>query len=316
MKGAWSCLLAAVATAPLVLGQDNTPANSDRSSAASTAASTAESSAESSQASSTATASSSGAASSGSSDTSSASESSSTSSGSSEAQPTVVISDQSDPSPKRGLCYVNPTVQSDNNFWSAPGSDLTWYYNYGASPTSFYQDSKMEFVPMLWGAPGNPESDMTFYNTVANLIESGQNITAILGFNEPDGCDGGGACVDAGVAATVWKKQVEPLKKKYPQIRVGAPAVTGSPRGVTWLANWQSNCASLSQNSTPCVMDFMPIHWYGDFSGLASHIGQINGTYSKNVSSLWVTEYALNDQPLLATQKFYNMSAQYFDRLE
>lgn len=31
---------------------------------------------------------------------------------------------------------------------------------------------------------------------------------------------------------------------------------------------------------------------------------------------MWITEYNLNDQDLETTQAFYNMSAEYFDRLE
>jgi hypothetical protein len=31
--------------------------------------------------------------------------------------------------------------------------------------------------------------------------------------------------------------------------------------------------------------------------------------------TIWVTEYALNDQPLATTQSFFNSSAEYFDRI-
>lgn len=86
-------------------------------------------------------------------------------------------------SSKRGLCYVAPSDtsdDSDNDFWDSSTSDLTWYYNYGASPTAEY-DGKLQFVPMLWGAPTDPSTDMTFYNTVSGLIDGGMNITYILG---------------------------------------------------------------------------------------------------------------------------------------
>lgn len=33
-------------------------------------------------------------------------------------------------------------------------------------------------------------------------------------------------------------------------------------------------------------------------------------------TSIWLTEYALNDQPLSTTQDFFNTSAEYFDRLD
>lgn len=216
-------------------------------------------------------------------------------------------------SAKRGLCYVSTDHEADDNIWDNSTSDLTWYYNYGASPEAEYDGTDLEFVPMLWGAPSNPTTDMTFYNTVKGLIEGGQNITYVLGFNEPDGCTSGGSCVDAETAAQVWKTQMEPLKKAY-GVKLGAPAVTGATTGFTWLQNFFTQCAALSSNGTSCEVDFIPVHWYGDFQGLASHLGQVNGTY-QNISAMWVTEYAYPDGSLEDSQDFYNTSAEYFDRL-
>lgn len=191
------------------------------------------------------------------------------------------------------------------------------YYNYGASPTSEYDNSKLAFVPMLWGAPSST-TDMTFYNTVKGLIDGGQNITHVLGFNEPDGCTSGGSCVAADTAAAIWKQQFEPLKRDF-NISLGAPAVTGATTGFNWLQNFFTACAALASNSTSsnttsCEVDFIPAHWYGNFEGLASHIGQINGTYP-NISSIWVTEFADADVSLTDSQSFANQSFAYLDRL-
>ncbi|KAG9878209.1 glycoside hydrolase family 128 protein, partial [Aureobasidium melanogenum] len=182
-------------------------------------------------------------------------------------------------SSKRGLCVVSTQTSQDDAIWTND-TDLTWYYNYGAVPTPDYAN-KLNFVPMLWGAPEDPANDMTFYNTVSNLIKEGQNITYVLGFNEPDGCSSGGSCVSAATAAQVWKKQMEPLKRDF-GVKLGAPAVTGATTGFNWLANWFSECAALvassgsnSTNNTSCEVDFIPAHWYGNFEGLASHLGQI-----------------------------------------
>lgn len=82
-------------------------------------------------------------------------------------------------SSKRGLVYVSGQ-SADDSLWDSSSSDLTWYYNYQSSPTTEY-NGKLEFVPMLWGAPSNPSTDMTFYNTVSNLIDGGMNITHVLG---------------------------------------------------------------------------------------------------------------------------------------
>lgn len=182
--------------------------------------------------------------------------------------PLAVLSQSATTSEKRGLIDVSSTTAStDDKIWDASNSDLTWYYNYGATPSSQYDNTKLEFVPMLWGA-GN---DSTFYSTVKGLKEGGMNISYVLGFNEPDGCSNGGSCVDAGTAASIWQQEIEPLKKLG--IKLGAPAVTGAPAGFTWLQNWFTACAG---NCTP---DFIPVHWYGNFEGLASHVGQVNATY-------------------------------------
>lgn len=137
-------------------------------------------------------------------------------------------------SSKRGLVYVKTENPSDDHYWTAPGSDLSWYYNYEATPTSALKDSNLQFVPMLWGAQSG--DDASFYTTVKKLKDGGMNITYVLGFNEPDGCVSGGSCVDSETAAQVWMQQIEPLSDLG--IKLGAPAVTGSPSGFTWLQNF------------------------------------------------------------------------------
>ena len=88
-------------------------------------------------------------------------------------------------SSKRGLVYVpNGKHPEDDANWRSPTSDLTWYYNYGSKPSpAFAKFSKLEFVPMLWGAA----SSSTFLSDVQSQIKAGANITYVVGFNEPDG---------------------------------------------------------------------------------------------------------------------------------
>lgn len=92
-------------------------------------------------------------------------------------------------------------------------------------------------------------------------------------------------------------------------VKVGSPAVTGSQMGMTWLQQFFAAC------NGGCTPDFMAVHWYGDFEGLASHLGQVTDTYS-NVSEVWVTEYALTNANLVDSQSFYNQSAALLDRWE
>lgn len=227
-------------------------------------------------------------------------------------------------SSKRGLCFVPSEVGhvADNQIWVESGSDLSWYYNYKVQPSTTYANrtqAEFEFVPMLWSTSN------TFLTDVRALISGGRNITHVLGYNEPDGTAAtGGSNIAPSVAAANWISQMEPLRQQG--IKLGAPAVTGSPGGFTWLASFADSCASLGTN---CTFDFIPIHWYGDFSGLASHMGQVVATYVSPVmsflqlltfcsfpnTSLWITEYSLNNQSLEDTQSFFNTSAEYFDRL-
>jgi hypothetical protein len=176
-------------------------------------------------------------------------------------------------SDKRGLVFVpNNKYPFDAQIWVDNDSDLTWYYNYDLTPSTQYNNrtqAEFEFVPQLWGAPPST-TDTTFLDGVKDLISNGRNITNILTFNEPDGTSStGGSQVDPAFAATVWINQIVPLRKMG--IKVGAPAVTGSPMGFTWLESFFSNCTSQGTN-------FIPVHWYGNFEGLTSHIGQVYAT--------------------------------------
>lgn len=215
--------------------------------------------------------------------------------------PFVLAQDLS--SSKRGLVYITEDhMANDDAIWNSDDSDLTWYYNYSPNPSPEIDAEKMEFVPMLWGTDGSEY----FYSRVKGQVDRGANINYVLGFNEPDGCAYGGSCIDADEAASIWIDQIEPLKKLG--ISLGAPSPTGSPTGLAWMENFFSECDG------NCNPDFFPAHWYGNFEGLASFLGQVNGTYPN--MTLWVTEYAYPEGSLEDAQIFYNQSAEYFERLE
>ncbi|KPM38295.1 hypothetical protein AK830_g8279 [Neonectria ditissima] len=222
-------------------------------------------------------------------------------------------------SDKRGLCFVpNKEHPEDNKIWIQNGSDLTWYYNYGESPSSAFSDlsqEEFEFVPMMWGVGKNP-TDTSFLKSVESLIESGTNITHVLGFNEPDAPSSwGGSDLDPETAAKAWVANFEPLGKMG--IKLGLPAVTGGWDGLPWLEQFLGNCSEIvskdTDTTTNCTWDFIPIHWYDNFEGLASHIGERRATWPE--AEIWITEYAYANQDLQPTEDFFNQSASYFDRL-
>ncbi|KAI1819395.1 glycosyl hydrolase catalytic core-domain-containing protein [Xylaria intraflava] len=218
-------------------------------------------------------------------------------------------------SDKRGLVFVpNEETPQDNDIWIRDGSDLTWYYNYGPTPAPAFADKSQdafEFVPMLWGSI----DDTSFLDDVNNLISGGRNISHVLTFNEPDGSTQyGGSGIAPAKAAQVWVDNIIPLQKKG--VAAGLPACTGATTGIPWLQEFLGNCSALISTGgtqTNCSYDFVTLHWYGNFEGLASHMGEYSAAFPN--TSQWITEYNENDQALLETQSFYNTSAEYFDRL-
>ncbi|CCF32474.1 hypothetical protein CH063_00808 [Colletotrichum higginsianum] len=223
-------------------------------------------------------------------------------------------------SSKRGLVFTpNSNWPQDNQIWVQPGSDLTWYYNYQEIPSPAYaskSQEEFEFVPMMWGVTSNPD-DTTFLKSVKSLIkDKGINITHALAFNEPDGpTQYGGSDIAPAIAAKAWVANFIPLQELG--VKVGLPACTGAPAGLPWLKQFLGNCSDIISDGGEkknCTYDFLPVHWYDNFGGLASHIGERVANFPD--TKIWVTEYAYAHQELAATQEFYNMSADYFDRID
>jgi hypothetical protein len=152
---------------------------------------------------------------------------------------------------------------------------------------------------MFWGEPRE-----NFRDAITRRQRSGENITHVLGFNEPDmERDVGGSDMSPSDAAELWQDQIEPLKELG--IKVGAPAVSGSPIGYAWLREWEEECDG------GCNPDFMPIHWYGIFDAFASWVGNMSVTYPD--LELWVTEFGLPGASLEETHVFFNSSIDFLD---
>lgn len=188
------------------------------------------------------------------------------------------------PSDKRGLVFTpNSDFPQDNQVWVQSGSDLTWYYNYQSLPSAPFNTSlsqqQFEFVPMMFGVSSNL-SDTTFLDQIKGLIHNGTNITHVLSFNEPDGSSSsGGSNINPKDAAQAWVANFEPLGKLG--VKLGLPACTGGPASLPWLKQFLANCSdivSTGSKKTNCTFDFLPVHWYDNFAGLASMIGERRAT--------------------------------------
>lgn len=178
---------------------------------------------------------------------------------------------------KRGLCFVpNSTTPQDDFIWTNKPSYLNWYYNYEPSPSHVFENitqDTVEFVPMLWGAPDHI-NDTTFLGIIRATVKNGAGIRNVLTFNEPEMSQHGGSGVDPAFGAQVWVNNIIPLQQMG--IRAGLPGTTGSKDGLPWLRQFLGNCSNILGKK--CKYDFVTLHWYGNFEGLASHIGEYVAT--------------------------------------
>jgi hypothetical protein len=185
-----------------------------------------------------------------------------------------------DKNEKRGLCFVpNPDHPGDNDLWAGPDSDISWYYNYQDVPSpafSDYSQEDFEFVPMMWGVTEDLKAT-TFLDNVKELIDNGRNISHVLGFNEPDApFDWGGSNIPPKDAAQAWVVNFEPLGEMG--VKLGLPGCTGGWGSMPWLREFLGNCSEILSDGEDkkknCTFDFVPVHWYDNFEGLASHMGE------------------------------------------
>ncbi|KAH7031438.1 glycosyl hydrolase catalytic core-domain-containing protein [Microdochium trichocladiopsis] len=150
-------------------------------------------------------------------------------------------------------------------------------------------------------------------------MQRGINISHVLSFNEPDGpYNTGGSNMQPSKAAEAWVRNIVPLQAMG--IKVGLPACTGGRGGIPWLQQFLGNCSQVLTSSTGggetknCTYDFIPLHWYGNFEGMASHIGEYSAAFPKQ--KFWITEFNLERQDLPTTQAYYNSTISYLDSLD
>jgi len=180
---------------------------------------------------------------------------------------------------KRGLAW--PALNDANNIpniWAVAGNGWTkvsWLYTWSVWQDQESQVAGLDWVPMFWGTSHSSE--------FTSQLNAGAfaKCTAFLGFNEPERSDQANLSPQA--AVNLWKQYIQPLKTKYPNMRLGAPAVSSAPAGKLWLQQFIPLC-------TGCTIDFIPIHWYGTgASNFEAYVTDIHNTFGKNI---WVTEWA------------------------
>jgi hypothetical protein len=193
-----------------------------------------------------------------------------------------------DLSSKRGLAYHGDEHESDNNLLTSNNSEIAWYYTWSLWPSGQIGDS-LPFVPLIHGLDDASDSELT--KRLNNLPDSS---THLLTFNEPDGeTDTGGSSISAKEAAAAYMKHIAPLRDSKRKWSISHPSVTGSPRGLDWLRDFNESCYDIDDGG--CPTDFVAVHWYGDAAGLENWLGSLREFYNETApdAPFWITEMAL-----------------------
>ena len=137
---------------------------------------------------------------------------------------------------------------------------------------------------MLWN--GNNDATSSWSARAQAAINAGS--TALLGFNEPDLCQDGSACMSVAAAVTTWKTHMNPFAGKA---LLGSPAVTnsGAPSGLTWLQQFLDTC-------TDCHVDFINVHWYSNkWAGANYFKSHVQAAHAMSGGRpIWITEFGLD----------------------
>lgn len=122
-------------------------------------------------------------------------------------------------------------------------TNATWWYDWTPVPAHCGEEVP-NHVPMIWSG-----KDM------AKLDAVNRSAAALLGFNEPDNCNGQ-ACMTVDEAVSLWPRL------RATGMRLGSPAPTTG--GGDWLGEflYRVGCGPKAQG--PCQVDFLALHYYGD----------------------------------------------------
>ncbi|ROW12177.1 hypothetical protein VMCG_00326 [Cytospora schulzeri] len=235
-------------------------------------------------------------------------------------------------SSKPGLAYID-THEDDIDLLLSAKSSISWYYTWSlyASPEI---NATVPFVPLVHGLSDVSSLDSIndlpatsrYLLTVSNsrALIPGMSLTAY--FNEPDGTtSSGGSSISPSDAAQAYIDSIVPLRTSSSRTwKISHPSVTGSDQGLAWLREFNSACWNIDPNNG-CPADFIAMHWYGDFAGLASWLGTLREYYTTDSSSgavdpdnmkYWFTEMALPQQSEDDTASMMNQSMNYLDGLD
>lgn len=217
-----------------------------------------------------------------------------------------------DLSTKRGLALIGDAPDADNELLTSEESPISWYYTWSPWPSNTISHS-ISFLPLLHGLEAAEDSDL---HSILDRLPASS--THLLTFNEPDGEeDTGGSDISPEDAAEAYLEYIAPLRSGDSRTwNISHPVVTGSPQGLEWLEKFNASCYELAEDG--CPADFVSVHWYGDFPGLAAWLSTLQEFYNSSATNLplWITELALPQEDEEANVAMMNESMTYLDELD
>jgi hypothetical protein len=182
---------------------------------------------------------------------------------------------------KRGEAYQSNSLADLTTL----SKGISWWYNWSTSPekgvATTFQQSGVEFVPMIWGVKNGPPDPAT----IEKQIPKGSKY--ILGFNEPN--FGAQSNITAAQAAALWPRIMQIAKDL--NLKIGSPAPNycagncNDTDPIHYLDTFFAAC-------TGCQVDFIAAHWYAcDGPALTHYLGLLK-KYNKPI---WLTEFSCMD---------------------
>lgn len=148
--------------------------------------------------------------------------------------------------------------------------NTTWWYDW--TPVPPHCETVTGHVPMIWGR-----------DDVAKLGRIDRKAAALLGFNEPDNCNGQ-SCMSVDEAVSLWPQL------RATGMRLGSPAVTTG--GGDWLGQFLYRVGCGPKATPPCQVDFLALHYYGECDAAAFHAFLSSWAEPYPGLPLWVTEFS------------------------
>lgn len=217
---------------------------------------------------------------------------------------------------KHGLAVTGELQDEDAELLTSSNSPISWYFNWSPSPSEVIGDAAM-FIPLVHGLDTLEEDYL--WSALDDLPSSS---THLFTFNEPDEeKENGGSGISPGDAAEAYLEYLAPLRTgDGRRWNISHPAVTGSERGLEWLRDFNESCYDIEPDGG-CPADFVSVHYYGDFQGLANWIGTLhefynNGEGGEDAKGLWITEMAVPQGDSEVNAAMLNESMNYLDGLD